>query len=103
MSSSGLITQNFQIMTNDNKQQKLSDSTDTAIAYSTCCTLFLFPCGAMVKSKYGSIEGMITAQSIRFDKVQYEISYFNSGDQKTVWMNENEFETNVEKRAVGFK
>jgi len=24
-------------MTNDNKQQKLSDSTDTAIAYSTCC------------------------------------------------------------------
>ena len=36
MSSSGLITQNFQIMTEDNKQQKLSDSTDTAIAYSTC-------------------------------------------------------------------
>jgi hypothetical protein len=35
--------------------------------------------------------------------VQYEISYFNSGDQKTVWMNEKEFETNVEKRAVGFK
>jgi len=27
---------NFQNMTNDNKQQKLSDSTDTAIAYSTC-------------------------------------------------------------------
>ena len=38
MSSSGLKTQNFKIMTNDNKQQKLSDSTDTAIAYSTCCT-----------------------------------------------------------------
>jgi hypothetical protein len=36
MSSSGLITQNFQIMTKYNKQQKLSDSTDTAIAYSTC-------------------------------------------------------------------
>lgn len=78
-------------------------TTEPAITYSECCTLFLFPCGAMVKSKYGSIEGMITAQSIRFDKVQYEISYFNSGDQKTVWMNEEEFETNVEKRAVGFK
>lgn len=38
MSSSGLITINFQIMTNDNKKQKLSDSTDTAIAYSLCCT-----------------------------------------------------------------
>ena len=24
-------------MTKDNKEQKLSDSTDTAIAYSTCC------------------------------------------------------------------
>ena len=36
MSSSGLKTTNFQNMTNDNKQQKLSDSTDTAIAYSTC-------------------------------------------------------------------
>ena len=27
-------------MTNDNKQQKLSDSTDTAIAYSTCYAQF---------------------------------------------------------------
>ena len=36
MSSSGLKTINFQIMTKDNKEQKLSDSTDTAIAYSTC-------------------------------------------------------------------
>ena len=37
MSSSGLKTTNFQIMTKDNKQQKLSDSTNPAIAYSTCC------------------------------------------------------------------
>jgi len=36
MSSSGLKTINFQNMTKDNKQQELSDSTDTAIAYSTC-------------------------------------------------------------------
>lgn len=36
MSSSGLKMTNFQNMTNDNKQQKPSDSTDTAIAYSTC-------------------------------------------------------------------
>ena len=76
---------------------------EAPINYTTCCTLFLFPCGATVKTKYGAIDGMITAQSIRFDKVQYEISYFNSGDQKTIWMNENEFETNAEKRAVGFK
>lgn len=36
MSSSGLKTINFQNMINDNKEHKLSDSTDTAIAYSTC-------------------------------------------------------------------
>jgi tRNA A37 threonylcarbamoyltransferase TsaD len=36
MSSSGLKTQNFKFMTNDNKQQELSNTTDTAIAYSTC-------------------------------------------------------------------
>jgi len=36
MRSSGLKTINFQIMKNNNKQQKLSDNTDTAIAYSTC-------------------------------------------------------------------
>ena len=69
----------------------------TPINNTTCRTLFLFPCGATVKTKYGNIDGMITAQSIRFDKIQYEISYFNSGDQKTIWMNENEFETNAEK------
>ncbi len=36
MSSSGLKTQNFKFMTNDNKQKKLSDSAEPAIAYSTC-------------------------------------------------------------------
>ena len=40
MSSSGLKTINFQNMTKDNKHQKLSDSTDTAIAYSTCYAQF---------------------------------------------------------------
>jgi len=36
MSSSGLITQKFQNMTKDNKQHEHSNSTNTAIAYSTC-------------------------------------------------------------------
>ena len=42
MSSSGLKILNFQFMTKDNKQQKLSDSTDTAIDYSTCYAHPLF-------------------------------------------------------------
>jgi len=52
MCSSGLKTINFQIMTNDNKQQKLSDSTDTAIAYSTCCVS-----GAVSKDGISLIHG----------------------------------------------
>ena len=36
MSSSGLKTMNFQNMINDNKEQKLSDSTEPAIAYTHC-------------------------------------------------------------------
>ena len=39
-------------MTNDNKQQKLSDSTDTAIAYSTCCVS-----GAVSKDGISLIHG----------------------------------------------
>ncbi len=42
MSSSGLKTINFQIMTKDNKEQKLSDTTKPAIFYSTCYPQLLF-------------------------------------------------------------
>lgn len=40
MSSSVLKTTNFKIMTNDNKQHKPLDSTEPAIAYSTCYPQF---------------------------------------------------------------
>ena len=46
---------------------------------------------------------MITCISIKFDKVQYEISYFYLGEQKIVWLDENEFETNENKYKIGFK
>jgi len=36
MSSSGLKMMNFQNMTKDNKEQKLSNSTNPAIAYTPC-------------------------------------------------------------------
>jgi len=62
MSSSGLKTINFQIMTNDNKQQKLSDSTDTAIAYSTCyAQVFLGDCLKQHEHiKSGSVDLILT-------------------------------------------
>ena len=52
MSSSGLITQNFQIMTKDIKTPKLSDSTKPAIDYSTCCVS-----GAVSKDGISLIHG----------------------------------------------
>jgi len=42
ISSSGLKTMNFQNMAKDNKEQKLSDSTEPAIAYTPCYKPFLF-------------------------------------------------------------
>ena len=66
MSSSGLITQNFKIMTNDNKQHKPLDSTEPAIAYSTCYAqvfsrLFLGDC--LIESdkiETGSVDLILT-------------------------------------------
>ena len=66
--------------------------------------LLLYPCGATIKTKIGSIEGMITCQSIRFGNVKYEISYFSDGKQESIWMHEDEFTTNDTKQTkIGFK
>jgi hypothetical protein len=63
----------------------------------------LYPCGTIVNTIIGQVEGMITAQSIRFDKITYEITYYINKEQKTAWMNEKEFETNVQKKQIGFR
>lgn len=66
MSSIGLKTQNFQIMTEDNKKQKLSEGTDTAIAYSTCYaqpSIQLFNCDnseLMAKMEDESVDIILT-------------------------------------------
>jgi hypothetical protein len=42
--------------------------------------------------------------SLRFDKVTYEITYWDGADQKTIWVNENEFEVSApELTKIGFK
>ncbi len=66
-------------------------------------TVEVFASGTMVKTKLGSITGMITASVIRFDKSQYEISYFHDGEEKIVWMNEAQFTTEANKLKIGFK
>ena len=63
-----------------------------------------YPCGTMVKTKLGGITGMITAYTIRFEKVQYEISYFYDGKEEAVWMHEAQFIVEkTEKQSIGFK
>ena len=66
-------------------------------------TISVYPSGTIVKMKLADLDGMITCSAIRFDKVQYEVTYFNKGAYETVWMNENEFETNTHKNRIGFK
>lgn len=62
-------------------------------------------CGSKVKSVLTNIEGIVTAVSIRFNAVAYEVSYFNNGEYKQVWLNESEFELSSthKKETIGFK
>ena len=60
-------------------------------------------CGTFIVTKLHKIEGMITASTIRFDAVIYEITY---GDGfKTVYMRREEFDTigEVKTTKIGFK
>lgn len=64
----------------------------------------VYPCGTSVTTVVGSMSGMITCVSERFGKVQYEITYMDGGEFKTVWMNEYEFKTDAgEKKKIGYK
>lgn len=65
----------------------------------------IIKCGSKVKSVLTNIEGIVTAVSIRFTSVAYEVSYFNNGEYKQVWLNESEFElsSNAKKETIGFK
>jgi len=65
--------------------------------------LKLYPCGTIVTIKLTKIEGIITCQSIRFDKVNYEITYYVNDEQRTILANEAEFETSAIKQPIGFQ
>jgi len=67
-------------------------------------SISIFPCGTKVKPMLLGIEGMITSVNICFDKVRYEVNYFVSGKQESIWMNESEFElSDRTKIKVGYK
>lgn len=63
-------------------------------------------CGTGVQLIHGNIEGMITAFVVRFDKVEYEVSYFDSTKNEVVktWVNEAEILDGTKNRVtIGFK
>jgi len=64
----------------------------------------VIPCGTQIKTIIGGIVGMITAICIRFDDVQYEISYFASEEEKSVWMRPQQFVAyEFTASTIGFK
>jgi len=64
----------------------------------------IYASGTEVIIKFGNIKAMITAATIRFGKVAYEVSYFWDGEHMTAWLNEAEFTVeNGKMESIGFK
>jgi len=51
----------------------------------------VIPCGARVIFG-GKMEGNVTAICIRFEFVEYEVSYLWDSELKKVWLHETQFE-----------
>jgi hypothetical protein len=62
-----------------------------------------YPCGTSVEIKILKMEAMITCVAIRFDKVNYELSYFSNGEERLIWLNEKQFTTQSNKEVIGFR
>jgi len=63
----------------------------------------IYPQGTKVTTVIGSINGLITAATIRGTFVVYEVAYFNEGEIRTMWITEAEFNTEATKTKIGFK
>lgn len=61
-------------------------------------------CGTDITTKLNNINGIITAACIRFNAVNYEVSYFNNGEYKQIWLSEAEFQVSngSRKQIIGF-
>ncbi len=66
--------------------------------------MIVIKCGAKATTKMAHIEAIVTAVVIRFNRAQYELSYFHGGEYKTMWMDESEFDIEEsEKTKIGFR
>ena len=74
-------------MTNDNKQQKLSESTEPAIAYSTCyAQVFLGDC--LIESdkiESGSVDLILTDLPYGTMEGQSKTGIYHNGEEKHQW------------------
>jgi hypothetical protein len=65
----------------------------------------VYSCGTYVAIKINGVKAMITAVSIRYSHIIYEITYYTNDEFKTVWMRDEEFEIKNDygKTNIGFK
>ena len=63
----------------------------------------IYPCGISVKVTQLGLHAVIETVSIKFDSVQYEVSYFIEGKQQLIWLNEVQFTTTANKVTIGYK
>ena len=64
----------------------------------------IYKCGTEVIIKLANIKGIITCCGIRYDRVTYEITYYEGLSQSIVWVHPSEFEISIpENQKIGFK
>jgi len=70
-------------------------------------TIKLIECGTIVRFKNSKIEGIITAISIRFKNIMYEVTIDCDGARKGDFVNEGEFDVidnqGEHLKQIGFK
>jgi len=66
----------------------------------------VYQCGTLVTITLGQIPGVITAAEIRYETVNYEVSYFINGEYRCGFMHPSNFSVNDNQKPaekVGFK
>ena len=66
--------------------------------------MMVYPCGTeVILKRVPEIPGNITAIQIRFDYVQYEVTYYVQGVQHKILVDENEIIKDSKKQKLGYK
>jgi hypothetical protein len=63
----------------------------------------IYKCGTNVLTVVGNKSGIISEVSIKYNIIQYNISYYEGNEFKSVWLPEQELIVNGEKQRIGYK